>query len=181
MRYAHPIYTGASVGAQKRLSELNGEALAFAGAYHGWGFHEDGCRSGIAAANFAGGPLVMEPAPTTSNAVPSSSLSPSPLPVLYASVVTHTRQVPIKNRFRYKASYWLVDYDQLPELTGLIRHLARFERSDHSEDAPASTEQGVTANRILMLAMPRTLGYVFNPLQRVLVLRRSWGASRRFS
>ena len=50
MTYEHPIYTGASVDAQRHLSELNGEALAFAGAYHGWGFHEDGCRSGIAAA-----------------------------------------------------------------------------------------------------------------------------------
>lgn len=54
MRYAHPIYTAASVDAQKRLCELNGEALAFAGAYHGWGFHEDGCRSGIAAAKSLG-------------------------------------------------------------------------------------------------------------------------------
>jgi hypothetical protein len=106
----------------------------------------------------------MQPAPTSSNAVPPSSLSPAPLPVLYASVVTHTRRVPIKNRFRYKASYWLVDYDELPELTGLIRRLARFERSDHGDVRALLTEQGVTADRILMLAMPRTLGYVFNPI-----------------
>ena len=54
MTYQHPIYTGASVEAQRHLSELNGAALAFAGAYHGWGFHEDGCRSGIAAAESLG-------------------------------------------------------------------------------------------------------------------------------
>ena len=54
MTYEHPIYTGASVEAQRHLPELNGAALAFAGAYHGWGFHEDGCRSGIAAAESLG-------------------------------------------------------------------------------------------------------------------------------
>jgi uncharacterized protein len=50
MVYEHPIYTLGSVTAQQRLGELNDGTLAFAGAYHGWGFHEDGCRSGVAAA-----------------------------------------------------------------------------------------------------------------------------------
>ena len=50
MVYEHPIYTPESVAAQRRLPELNDGRLAFAGAYHGWGFHEDGCRSGVAAA-----------------------------------------------------------------------------------------------------------------------------------
>jgi predicted NAD/FAD-binding protein len=50
MAYAHPLYTAESVRAQHRLAELNDGVLAFAGAYHGWGFHEDGCRSGVAAA-----------------------------------------------------------------------------------------------------------------------------------
>jgi predicted NAD/FAD-binding protein len=50
MTYEHPIYTTASVAARTRLPELNDGPLAFAGAYHGWGFHEDGCRSGVAAA-----------------------------------------------------------------------------------------------------------------------------------
>jgi predicted NAD/FAD-binding protein len=50
MVYEHPIYTPESVAAQKRLPDLNDDLLAFAGAYHGWGFHEDGCRAGVAAA-----------------------------------------------------------------------------------------------------------------------------------
>jgi predicted NAD/FAD-binding protein len=55
MVYEHPIFTPASVAAQVRLPELNDGLLAFAGAYHGWGFHEDGCRSGVEAARSLGG------------------------------------------------------------------------------------------------------------------------------
>ncbi|WP_133916077.1 NAD(P)/FAD-dependent oxidoreductase [Streptomyces sp. NBC_00582] len=50
MVYEHPVYTPESVAAQQRLHELNTAVCAFAGAYHGWGFHEDGCRSGVEAA-----------------------------------------------------------------------------------------------------------------------------------
>jgi predicted NAD/FAD-binding protein len=50
MDYRHPVYTPASVAAQQRLPGLDDGVLAFAGAYHGWGFHEDGCRSGAGAA-----------------------------------------------------------------------------------------------------------------------------------
>jgi uncharacterized protein len=50
MVYEHPSYTTESVAARGRLPELNDGRLAYAGAYHGWGFHEDGCRSGADAA-----------------------------------------------------------------------------------------------------------------------------------
>ncbi len=50
MVYEHPVYTPESVAAQQRLPELAGDVCVFAGAYHGWGFHEDGCRSGVEAA-----------------------------------------------------------------------------------------------------------------------------------
>ena len=50
MAYEHPVYTAESVGARERLPELNDGRIAYAGAYHGWGFHEDGCRSGVEAA-----------------------------------------------------------------------------------------------------------------------------------
>ncbi|MDL5156470.1 NAD(P)/FAD-dependent oxidoreductase [Actinomycetospora termitidis] len=50
MDYEHPAYTPASVAAQRELPGLNDGRIAFAGAYHGWGFHEDGCASGVRAA-----------------------------------------------------------------------------------------------------------------------------------
>lgn len=54
MVYEHPIFTNESVAAQKELPSLSTSRLAFAGAYHGWGFHEDGCRSGVEAARALG-------------------------------------------------------------------------------------------------------------------------------
>ncbi|MEU4088421.1 NAD(P)/FAD-dependent oxidoreductase [Streptomyces aureus] len=54
MEYEHPVYTPESVAAQRRLPALNGPVTAYAGAYHGWGFHEDGCRSGVEAAEALG-------------------------------------------------------------------------------------------------------------------------------
>jgi predicted NAD/FAD-binding protein len=50
MTYEHPVYTPRSVAAQRELPRLTTGVTAYAGAYHGWGFHEDGCRSGAAAA-----------------------------------------------------------------------------------------------------------------------------------
>jgi predicted NAD/FAD-binding protein len=55
MTYRHPVYEPASVAAQRRLPELNDGVTAFAGAYHGWGFHEDAVRAGVAAARSLGG------------------------------------------------------------------------------------------------------------------------------
>ncbi|MET9570824.1 NAD(P)/FAD-dependent oxidoreductase [Streptomyces virginiae] len=54
MLYEHPVHTPASVAAQKELPRLNTGVTAYAGAWHGWGFHEDGCRSGVAAARALG-------------------------------------------------------------------------------------------------------------------------------
>ena len=54
MDYAHPTYTVTSVAAQKELGSLNHGRSAFAGAWQGWGFHEDGCASGVRAAESLG-------------------------------------------------------------------------------------------------------------------------------
>ncbi|KRE80229.1 NAD(P)/FAD-dependent oxidoreductase [Arthrobacter sp. Soil763] len=50
MVYEHPQYTPDSLRAQEQIQGLGDGQLAFAGAYHGWGFHEDGALSGVRAA-----------------------------------------------------------------------------------------------------------------------------------
>lgn len=48
MRYHHPVYTLASVAAQTRRDEISGRRRSwYAGAYWGWGFHEDGVASAL--------------------------------------------------------------------------------------------------------------------------------------
>ena len=50
--YAHPVFDQAAVAAQGRLPEIQGaDRLWFAGAWAGYGFHEDGLKSGLAAAS----------------------------------------------------------------------------------------------------------------------------------
>lgn len=49
--YRHPVFTLAAMDAQRRRHELKGRRrTAWAGAWLGWGFHEDGFRSGVEAA-----------------------------------------------------------------------------------------------------------------------------------
>lgn len=55
MDYAHPVYTPAAVATQGRLPEISGaNNTFFAGAYHRYGFHEDGLLSAVRVANAFG-------------------------------------------------------------------------------------------------------------------------------
>ena len=49
--YAHPVFDLAAIRAQQRLGELQGQSHSwFCGAWTGYGFHEDGLKSGLAVA-----------------------------------------------------------------------------------------------------------------------------------
>ncbi len=55
MTYHHPRYTVAAVRAQERRAEINGvNRTYYCGAYWGFGFHEDGVRSGLEVARLFG-------------------------------------------------------------------------------------------------------------------------------
>lgn len=162
--YAHPIYNPTSVAAQRRLGEIDSDRLVFAGAWHGWGFHEDGARSGAATAARLGFDW------QATAATPRPARTPEE-PRIYRSVIAHTRRTPLKNRFTTNAHFWVVDLDHLPD-HGV---LGRFEARDHLGDPTRSIRQNVeaflaaegvvvTGGRILMAANARAFGYNFNPI-----------------
>jgi predicted NAD/FAD-binding protein len=53
--YAHPVFDLDAVRAQRRLPEIQGQdRMWFCGAWCGYGFHEDGLKAGLAAADALG-------------------------------------------------------------------------------------------------------------------------------
>ena len=158
MEYEHPIYTPASVAAQRRLPEAETSRVVFAGAWRGWGFHEDGARSGVEAAARLGVEWV----------------GPARLPVepaSYTTTIRHIRRKPIKRSFSHTSRTWLVDLDHLPD----HGFLGRFEARDHLGDPASSIKSNVErflalhgvepdGGRIVMAANARALGYCFNPI-----------------
>ncbi len=53
--YRHPQFDAAAVAAQERLGDIQGkDRFWFAGAWTGWGFHEDGIASAVRVANGLG-------------------------------------------------------------------------------------------------------------------------------
>ncbi|MBQ0925004.1 DUF1365 domain-containing protein [Saccharopolyspora endophytica] len=94
---------------------------------------------------------------------------------LYDVVITHSREVEPRRRFRHRAHTWLVDLDDLPGLPRPLRSLIRFDARDHLGDPHRSIRenldrwlalQGVDlrGGRVLMLAGARVLGHAFNPI-----------------
>ncbi|HEX5861931.1 MAG TPA: DUF1365 family protein, partial [Nocardioides sp.] len=194
MEYAHPLYDPSSVAARRRLPGIATDRIAFAGAYHGWGFHEDGARSGVAAVERLGfhwptsvvEEVAQQPsrnprhlagfetgarAPSSTSGGARATSSTSGSGVIYATTIRHTRRTPFRRTFEHRSHTWLVDLDDLPD-HGL---LGRFEARDHLGSAELSIRHNVerflaahgvdaAGGRILMAAQPRAFGFCFNPI-----------------
>jgi len=75
VRYQHPVFTREAVAAQARRHEIQGHRRTwFAGAYWGWGFHEDGLRSAVDVASALGvaWPDAAPASQTVSDAAPGT-------------------------------------------------------------------------------------------------------------
>jgi len=100
---------------------------------------------------------------------------------IYAGSVVHARTRPVKHRLRYRVLNFLLDLDELPNLSQrlwLFGHnraaLFGFRDSDHGhgpaplraqiDDAVRAAGLDPTGGRVLAFCMPRVLGMVFNPL-----------------
>jgi len=101
---------------------------------------------------------------------------------LLVATVWHRRLRPKPHAFRYPAFYLLIDLAQLEEVRGLSPilsanrfNLISFHEKDHGGDGTGSLQERISdqlanrfggwrPHRILLLAMPRCLGFAFNPL-----------------
>lgn len=99
------------------------------------------------------------------------------LPALVVGEVSHTRRVPLRHSFTYRAYQWLVDVDDLPRPPVWLRPFARFDARDHLDSGQHGGIRGdlefflaacgvalEPTDRVVMLANARVLGHVFDPL-----------------
>jgi len=104
------------------------------------------------------------------------------LSALYAGTVIHVRSRPKRHRLRYRIFMLLLDLDEIPELCGRLRLLSHrrfnlfsFHERDHADGSGAPLRGWVETHlaragldlqggAIRLLAMPRVLGYGFNPI-----------------
>ena len=101
---------------------------------------------------------------------------------LYAGTVVHQRVRPKRHRLRYRLAQGLFDLDELDEVAGRLKFLSRnrfnlfsFRDRDFGDGSETPLRNQVEAHlrgaglepdggAIRLLAMPRVLGHIFNPI-----------------
>ena len=162
--------------AQRRRFEIQGErGVFFAGAYWGYGFHEDGVQSAVEVASTDRG------RPVTAVAV-------------YEGTVRHRRATPVERTTSWPVFLAYLDVDALPGALDRVplwsarrRAPVHFRRRDFLDGADTPLGDAVRdlvaerlgrrpAGRVDLLAHLRTFGWLFNPHRRLLLLdgRRAW-------
>ncbi len=111
----------------------------------------------------------------------ANGTAPSAAATLYVGPVMHQRMKPVANRFSYDVFSLLIDLDRLDEASRMSRlfsvgriNLVSFHERDHGPrdgsslrahvDGLLAREGLARPDRVLLLAYPRVLGHVFNPL-----------------
>lgn len=101
---------------------------------------------------------------------------------LYAGIVIHQRLRPKRHRLRYRMAQGLFDLDELDEVAGRLKFLSRnrfnlfsFRDRDFGDGSDTPLREQIEAHlrgaglvpdggAIRLLAMPRVLGHIFNPI-----------------
>jgi DUF1365 family protein len=86
------------------------------------------------------------------------------VPALYEAEVAHSRRSPLVHRFGYRTTYWLVDFDELPQVRGIARWCTGVRKQDHVDIRGFLKDHGVAAARVVMLTGARSFGYTFDPI-----------------
>jgi hypothetical protein len=95
---------------------------------------------------------------------------------LYLGTLVHRRREPVRHAFRYPLASFLIDLDELGELSARLALLSVNRPNavsicdrDHFDGAPLKRSVlelvgDPSVERVEMLTQPRTFGYVFNPV-----------------
>jgi predicted NAD/FAD-binding protein/DUF1365 family protein len=168
--YAHPLYTPTSVAAQARLEDIDTDRIVFAGAYHGWGFHEDGARSGQQAVERLG--LSSSSGRQSEERAEAAYRDAA---TTYATTLVHRRREPLRNAFTHRSHLTVVDLDRVAADGTVQGAPGRFLGRDHFAGDTSSVREGVDrflathdldlrGGRALTATQPRAFGHCFNPI-----------------
>ena len=163
--FSHPVFTVETLAAQEKLTKIQGRGnVWYAGAWQRYGFHEDGLLSAVNVAAALGVEAAVAIAPQ-----------------LLLSKVMHKRLFPRENGFAYGIYYLAVPLTQIDGMQdgwrfGVDRFgLMSFFRRDHGPRDGSDLHTWIKKilheqnlqdidGDIVLVCMPRILGYVFNPV-----------------